>query len=108
MLKRIVAIAFIFVATSVAWAILGGTVFTRTYSSGAVSQNQVASTWGAPENQASPSASYKTVLTKTQEVMENNKKTIKTVQEEIVSELPLESSSIDVGLDLDHRQKGLL
>src|SRR5205814_6045420 len=35
-------------------------------------------------------------------------KTTKTVQEEVTSELPLESSSIDVKLDLEHRQKGLL
>jgi inner membrane protein involved in colicin E2 resistance len=108
MLKRIIAIAFIFVCTSVAWAILGGTIFTRTYSSDAVSQNRVTSTWGAPQNQAPPSASFKTILSRPQETIENNKKTIKTVQEEVITELPLESSSIDVGLDLEHRQKGLL
>jgi len=108
MLKRIIAIAFIFVCTSVAWAILGGTIFTRTYSSDSVSQNRVTSTWGAPQNQAPPSASFKTVITKQQETIENNKKTVKSVQEEIVTPLPLESSSIDVALDLEHRQKGLL
>ncbi len=32
MTKRIIAIAFIFVCASVAWAILGGTIFSRTYS----------------------------------------------------------------------------
>ena len=35
MTKRIIAIAFIFICTSVAWAILGGTIFSRTYDSGA-------------------------------------------------------------------------
>jgi len=108
MLKRIVAIAFIFVCTSVAWAILGGTIFSRTYSLDAVSQNRVASTWGAPQNQLPPSASFRTIVSREQETIESNKKTIKTVQEEVTTTLPLESSSIDVRLDLEHRQKGLL
>ena len=34
MLKRIIAIAFIFVCASVAWIILGATIFSRTYDSG--------------------------------------------------------------------------
>jgi len=31
MIKRIAAIAFIFLCTAVAWAILGATIFQRTY-----------------------------------------------------------------------------
>ncbi|HEY6118407.1 MAG TPA: inner membrane CreD family protein [Pyrinomonadaceae bacterium] len=108
MLKRIVAIAFIFVCTSVAWAILGGTIFSRTYSSDVVSQNRVTSTWGAPQNQLPPSASFKTVVSRDEETIENNKKTTKKVQEEVITYLPPESSSIDVALNLEHRQKGLL
>ena len=108
MTKRIIAIAFIFVCTSVAWAILGGTIFSRTYDSGSISQNRVASTWGAEQNQGPPTASFKTQVTKQQETIENGKKIVKTVQEEFVTDLPLESSRVDVGLDLQHRQKGLL
>src|SRR6202008_4648402 len=36
------------------------------------------------------------------------KKVVKTVKENLVTPLPLESSNIDVNLDLEHRQKGLL
>src|SRR6202008_157433 len=36
------------------------------------------------------------------------KKVVKTVTEEFVTPLPLESSKVDVDLDLEHRQKGLL
>jgi inner membrane protein involved in colicin E2 resistance len=108
MTKRIIAIAFIFVCTSVAWAILGGTIFSRTYDSGSMFQNRVASTWGAEQNQGPPTASFKTQVTKQQETMENGKKIVKTVQEEFVTDLALESSRVDVGLDLQHRQKGLL
>ena len=50
MTKRIFAIIFIFICTSVAWAILGGTIFSRTYSLDEVAANRVASTWGAPQN----------------------------------------------------------
>jgi len=108
MTKRIIAIAFIFVCTSVAWAILGGTIFSRTYDSDSISQNRVTSTWGAPQNQGPPTASFKTLVPRPQETIENGKKTIVTVQEEVTTTLPLESSNINVDLNLEHRQKGLL
>lgn len=108
MTKRIIAIAFIFVCTTLAWAILGGTIFARTYSQDAVAENRVTSTWGAPQNQAPPIASFKTMVPRKEESTENGKKIIKTIQEEVTTTLPLESSTIDVALDLEHRQKGLL
>ena len=108
MTKRIIAIAFIFICASIAWAILGGTIFSRTYDSGAASSDRVASTWGTEQNQAPPSASFKTQVTKEQQTLENGVKVTKQVTEEVVTVLPLESSSIDVDLDLQHRQKGLL
>ena len=108
MTKRIIAIAFIFICTSVAWAILGGTIFSRTYNSGAVSSNQVASLWGTPQNQTPPTASYKTTVTKQQAGVEYGVNVIRTISEDHFTELPLESSKIDVDLDLQHRQKGLL
>ena len=46
MVKRIVAIAFIFVCASVAWAILGTTIFSRTYDLNQVSVNKVESLVG--------------------------------------------------------------
>jgi inner membrane protein involved in colicin E2 resistance len=108
MTMRIVAIVFIFVCTSAAWAILGGTIFSRTYDSGAATSNRVASTWGTPQNQGPPRASFKTKVEKKQESLENGKKVVTTTTDETVTELPLESSKIDVDLDLQHRQKGLL
>ena len=108
MTKRIIAIAFIFICASIAWAILGGTIFQRTYDSGAVSSDRVASTWGTEQNQAPPSASFTTQVTKNQETLENGVKVIKNVTEDVITVVPLESSKIDVDLDLQHRQKGLL
>ncbi len=108
MTKRIIAITFIFICTSIAWVILGGTIFSRTYDSGASSSNRVASTWGTEQNQPPPSASFSTQVPRKEETVENGKKVVKTVQDQVITTLPLESSNIDVNLDLDHRQKGLL
>ena len=54
MTKRIVAIAFIFVCATIAWAILGTTIFARTYDVGSNLASRVESTWGAPEEQSPP------------------------------------------------------
>lgn len=108
MTKRIIAIAFIFVCASAGWAILGGTIFARTYSHDAVAENQVISTWGATQNQSPPTALFRHVVSKKEETLENGKKVVKTVEEIQTTNLPLESSRINVGLDLEHRQKGLL
>src|SRR5229473_1927933 len=88
MIKRIAAVTFIFLCTAVAWGILGATIFDRTYSSDNASADRVASTWGSAQNQSPPTASVESLLPK--------------------QELPLESSHINVDLNLEHRQKGLL
>ncbi len=108
MTRKIIAITFIFICASIAWAILGATIFARTYDSGAVSSERVASTWGTQQNQGPPVASYKTRVEKQQETLENGVKVVKKVTEESITDVPLESSRIDVTLDLQHRQKGLL
>ena len=108
MTKKIIAITFIFICASIAWAILGGTIFARTYDSSALSSDRVASTWGTQQNQGPPAASFTTRTEKQQEFLENGIKVKKKVTEESITGLPLESSRIDVALDLQHRQKGLL
>ncbi|HTG91521.1 MAG TPA: inner membrane CreD family protein [Pyrinomonadaceae bacterium] len=108
MTKRIIAIIFIFMCTSVAWLILGATVFSRTYNSGFESHNRVESTWGAAQNQAPPTAAYTVFETKDEETVENGKKTIKKVPTQRTIQLPLEASNVNVDLNLQHRQKGLL
>ena len=108
MIKRIAAITFIFLCAAVAWAILGATIFQRTYDLGSTSETRVASTWGAPQNQVPPSASYDEQVPKKEVTTENGKK-VETLSEETVTRhLPLDSSQIKVDLDLEHRQKGLL
>jgi len=108
MTKRIIAISFIFVCTAVAWAVLGGTIFSRTYNQGPISENRVASTWGSEQKQGPPSALFISKISRQQETIESGKNVMKKVEEEVITNLPLESSHLNVALDLQHRQKGLL
>jgi inner membrane protein involved in colicin E2 resistance len=108
MLKRIVAIAFIFVCTSAAWMVLGATVFSRTYDSDQVLEGEVASLWGTRQSQSPPAASAERAEAKTTETVVDGKKRSVTEKVTVTETLPLESSRVDVSLGLDHRQKGLL
>jgi inner membrane protein involved in colicin E2 resistance len=108
MSKRITAILLIFGCTSLAWAFLGTTIFSRTYDSNDASAGSVASTWGAPQNQAPPVASYQETISKTEETNENGVKKKRTTQEQQTVPVPLASSHINVDIELEHRQKGLL
>jgi len=108
MAKRIAALIFIFLCTTVAWLILGATIFARTESSDSRLKGQVASTWGAPQEQSPPTASWTQSQMRKVETEENGKKITRTVEETTAVFLPLESSRVEVSLDLEHRQKGLL
>src|SRR5215216_4959677 len=108
MLKRIVAIAFIFLCASAAWMVLGATVFSRTYDSDQVLEGQVASLWGAPQSQSPPAATAEQAEPKTTETVVDGKKKVVTEKVLVTETLPLESSRVDVSLGLEHRQKGLL
>src|ERR1043166_5661631 len=108
MIKRVAAITFIFLCTAVAWAILGATIFERTYDSGSSSDTRVESTWGAPQSQSPPHAWFDEQIAKKETKTENGKTIETTTQETVTTQLPLESSHIDVDLNLEHRQKGLL
>ncbi len=109
MIKRIAAITFIFICTAIAWGILGGTIFSRTYSpqNGRLS-GAVASNWGTSQTQVPPFATYYFEREKTETKVEDGKAISRQVREEVAVGLPLESSRVDVTLNLDHRQKGLL
>jgi len=105
MVKRIAALVFIFVCTSIAWAILGSTILARTYSplSGEL-KSRVAASWGTAQQQTPPKANYEHEFIEIVE-SENGPKKIKKTE---LIPLALNASQIDVVLDLAHRQKGLL
>jgi inner membrane protein involved in colicin E2 resistance len=107
-IRQIIALVFIFVCTTVAWMILGTTIFSRTYSSNQQLEDRVASTWGAPQEQTPPTATYKKVELSTVTEQQAGKIITRNNKEERYVPLPLDASNINVKLHLDHRQKGLL
>ncbi len=108
MLKRIVAIIAIFVCTAVAWAILGSTIFYRTYNAESGLSGRVASTWGAPQGQAPPSIAREWQEQKTVEVEEKGKKTTRTESYLRSEPVKIDASHVAATLHIDYRQKGLL
>ena len=108
MVKRIAAIGFIFVCTSIAWAILGSTIFYRTYSSDELLKGRVSSSWGTTQEQTPPAASYQVVSHKQATIVENGVAAVRTVDEKSSVSLPLEQTRANAALRLDYRRKGLL
>jgi len=108
LLRQILALAFIFVCTTIAWVILGATIFSRTYGSNQQLQGHVASTWGSEQEQAPPTASYTVTETTSSTTVENAKLVVHNDKVQRHIPLALEASRIHVNFHLDPRQKGLL
>ena len=106
--KRLAAIIAIFFCTCVAWAILGSTIFARTYSFTDDLKGRVASTWGTRQEQKPVAASYQQAHTKAATYYEKGVAYVRPKNYTTTEPLPLDSSQIDVKIDLEHRQKGLL
>jgi inner membrane protein involved in colicin E2 resistance len=106
--KRIAAIAFIFVCTSIGWAILGSTIFYRTYSMEPELRSRVASTWGTSQEQAAPTATY--VIGSVRQIMvtKNREQVARTVDDRTYHPMALQKSRVNAALHLDYRRKGLL
>jgi len=104
-IKHIAALGFIFLCTSIAWMILGATIFSRTDSPvSSELKSQVAASWGTAQQQSPPTASYNH-----QVVAEvKTDKGMKEVEKTETAPLSIDASKIDVALNLKHRQKGLL
>lgn len=108
MTKRIAAIVFIFFCTSLAWMILGGTIVARTEDFSARLKGRVATTWGAPQVQSPPQASYSRTTMEMVERAIDGKKVSERASRTVEHAVALDSSDIRVALHLEHRQKGLL
>lgn len=106
--KRIVALSFIFVCTTIAWMILGATIFTRTYGLDEGLRSKVSSTWGTAQVQGPAAAFFERATQENQEIVENGKLRTKVVTVRQNIYLPLDSTLASVALQLEHRQKGLL
>jgi len=108
MFKRIAATTAIFVCTAVAWAILGSTIFYRTYNAESGLSGRVASTWGAPQAQGPPAITREWQEEKTVETEEKGKKTTRKESYQRSEPVRIDGSRITATLHIDYRQKGLL
>src|SRR5512146_1453756 len=108
MVKRIAAIVFIFVATSVAWMILGGTIMARTQGLTPDLRQRVSSTWATAQSQLPPEAWYTTESQQKTTKEVDGRKIVESTKQTINHDLPLLASALKVDLNLEHRQKGLL
>jgi hypothetical protein len=87
MLKRILAITFIYICTAAAWFILAGTTFFRTETQDSDLKERVGNLWGTKQEQKAPRVCVSGTTPG--------------------GTLPLEASDIAVDLQLEHRKKGL-
>jgi inner membrane protein involved in colicin E2 resistance len=108
MLTRLIAITFIFICTSIAWAVLGGTILYRTNSSDDRLRQRVQSVWGVPQTQEAPALEYSVphLVEETIDVQGQKQRVERTRLESHI--LPPSASEIGADLVLDYRQKGLL
>jgi len=114
MAKRMTAIALIYLAATLAWMVLGGSVQHRTWQTDSRLQGEVSGLWGTEQTQLSPELVFihKVRETKKEKVEDLETKTTKVVTREswVTKSVPviLSGSEIDVNIDLDQRKKGLL
>ncbi|MBS1853617.1 MAG: inner membrane CreD family protein [Acidobacteria bacterium] len=108
MLGKITALVFIFICTTIAWMILGGTLSLRTASSNSLLSGRVGSTWGQPQVQSPPTACYDKTEPSTTTTIENGKTLVRTTDVKRTFCLPLASTHAKVDIDLQPRLKGLL
>jgi Inner membrane protein CreD len=108
MIKRLIAIGFIFCCASVAWMMLGSAVHTRTFSSDTNLRQQVQRIWGSPQTQSAPEAIATSIKQIQTESTVDGKKVITNTNIKEQYSILLTASDIKADLTLDHRQKGLL
>lgn len=92
MLKRLIAVGVIFCGAAFSWMILGQTLVARTADSDSKQRDRLSALWGSSQTQVSPRIYGR--------IGSGNKERLVFV--------PIRSSRIDVGLNLEQRRKGLL
>jgi hypothetical protein len=109
MVKRIAGVLVVFLGTAFAWVVLGTTVAVRTTAQDGALRGQVGQLWGAPQRQQAPTVSYEVPKpTPSRPANATGVGSAPAPAEVLRHDVPLEASEIDVALDLEHRNKGLL
>jgi hypothetical protein len=110
---RLAAIAAIYVIAALAWFALGTSIVARSGEFDGRLSREVGLLWGGPHAQAAPSIWFerpKTVTEDVQRTDQSGRTVTESVTRVVTERVPvaIEASLIDVGLNLEHRQKGLL
>ena len=107
-MKRLFAIAVIWLGCTVAWVILGTTLNVRTDDISGSLTDKVYGLWGPPGRQAPPLASYEKHETVADTVLENGVKRV--TMRDVKTDVPvaLDASEVLVKLALEQQRKGLL
>src|SRR5262249_47614387 len=106
--KRVLALVVIFIFATVAWMILGATIFQRTYDQDSSLRSKVSSTWGSPQVQSPPSASFEETIQENQDFYEHGRTVTRLVKRQRRVDLAPISTRASASIQLEHRQKGLL
>jgi hypothetical protein len=110
---RLLSIGLIYAFTAVAWFTLGASLVSRTGQSDQQLSAEVAELWGGRHQQLAPAAWFERERTVSEGLPEKDAQgqvSVRTVTRTVTDRipLPLSSSRLEVGLQLDHRRKGLL
>jgi hypothetical protein len=100
--KRLLAIAAIFCGASVAWIILGSTIFVRTTDSDTSQKQKLGAQWGSAQTQSAPQITSRVAF----DAFDKDTNSMTRAYRDAA--VPIRSSRIDVRLDLEQRRKGLL
>lgn len=114
MLRRLFAIAVIYILASISWFFLGGSMSLRSNDKHDALGADVAEMWGGPQEQLAPSLKLVWEEAKTETETFKDEATgkltshSKSVTRNFQKPLTLNQSRIATVLDLEHRQRGLL
>ncbi|MFA5794440.1 MAG: inner membrane CreD family protein [Candidatus Brocadiia bacterium] len=108
MVGRIISIVFIYICTSIAWVILGGTVNWRSTQQDKELKEAVGQLWGTTQRQEAPEVYYQTSKEVKVKTIEGGQTAYETKTETTNHYLTLAGSNIDADIKLEYRQKGLL
>ncbi|MFH0790551.1 MAG: inner membrane CreD family protein [Candidatus Omnitrophota bacterium] len=107
MFKRILALAFIFIFTTIAWFILAGVTTLRTYTQDRSLKKGVEQLWGSVQRQTAPDVYY-SADTKDRQDNRADKQPVGAQIEAGTRTVIIDNSDIAVNLKLQYRKKGLL
>jgi hypothetical protein len=106
--RRIAAIVFIFVCASIGWGILGSVTSYRTYQQDDKLKQAVGELWGTAQKQEAARVEYYDTTQVTVYAPQGSSEPSKLEDRVVTRPYTLDASDINIGLNLEHRKKGLL